>query len=195
MSKVRILYEDRLLGGNPPEFGPHKLVVRYVCDRLGRNPGELDKAMVSDPKGGNSNVLRACRRDLGRLVKGGCTVIAVYDSDKIGELVGLQRTACKTQIVTLLKEGCAPRERLLVVLLEDNLETVLRAIAEADPTLVSAADLTRAIDRKDRNCRDLILRRAAVAAAGPTRKRVAEKVPSLAYLVDKIVHLLSESTP
>ena len=77
-----------------------------------------------------------------------------------------------------------------MVLLEDNIETVLSAIAEVDPALAPPATLAKAL-AKDLNSRDLILGKAASPAARTTRDRVAEKVPSLAYLIGKVVGILS----
>ena len=61
MARVRVLYEDKLLGGNPTELGPHKLVVRYVCDRLGKNPWEL-KDLIGDPKAATATSCAPARR-------------------------------------------------------------------------------------------------------------------------------------
>jgi hypothetical protein len=185
--RVRILYED---SGDPTEFGPHKLVARYACDRLGVEPWQLRDRLKGDPKRGNANVLKACREDLGKLVKGGWAIVAVYDSDQIGHRIGLPRGACKSQLVARLKQDCEPRDRLVVVLLEENVETLLRAIAAIDPALAPPATLQRALG-KDLNCRDIILAKAASPPARAMRDRLAERVPSLAYLVRRVVALLA----
>ncbi len=49
----------------------------------------------------------------------------------------------------------------------------------------------QAVDRKNLNARDIVLRRAASPPERALRDGVLERVPSLAYLVQKLVGALS----
>ena len=187
--RATILYEDQV-EGKVTEYGPLALVKQCVCDRLNLQPWEIT-GIDPLPKKGNGNVRKDCKQNLKRLAADGRTVFAVYDSDKICEFVKLPPTACKTLVLKRLKEGCEPSDKLVVILLERNLESVLQAICEIDRSIVSAEEQAYALERKNLVARDAILR----AAAAPTpprrdlREQILARVPSLRRLVDKILEV------
>jgi hypothetical protein len=121
-------------------------------------------------------------------------VIAVYDSDRIHRGVGLPSTACKIQVKAVLKGECIWKERLKMVFLERNIETVVHAVQACAPKIVPEELWRQAVDRKDRNARDVILRRAAAPHQRALRDCILGKVPSLAYLINELKIALSDRT-
>jgi hypothetical protein len=112
----------------------------------------------------------------------------VYDADKVRELIKLPFNACKTQVRGKLLEECPWGDRLRVVFLERNLETVLDALRGCDRSISSEEQWAKAIDRKDLGARDIILKAAAAPPARALRECVLREVPSLAYLVQNLAH-------
>jgi hypothetical protein len=187
---VYILYEDSR-AGDRPEYGPHDLVVQCVCDRLGCMPWQLRPKLEARPLNSNSKVREHCRgRLFDRLVCSGGVVVAVYDDDKIRHIVNLPRALvniCKQQIVPELKKDC-PRPGLLqVVLLHRNIETLIGVVADLAPAgKFPEHILALAIEKKDRNQRDRILKFAAGHERRHIREEILRHMPSFAYLVEKI---------
>jgi hypothetical protein len=134
------------------------------------------------PKNGNGNVLNACRRDADLLGRHGVSVLAVFDHDKVRELLGLPPTACKEDVVTAIQSRCAGT--VSIVLLEENVETVISAIGACCEGVSDRLD--RAIQDKDLNERDALLHVAA-AAVPEVRECILERVPSLRRLVAHVV--------
>jgi hypothetical protein len=185
--RATILYEDQV-EGKVTAYGPHALVKQCLCDRLSLAPWDI-KGLDPLPKKGNGNVWKDCQRNLKRLANDGRTVFAVYDSDRIRDLVKLPPSACKALVISRLKEGCEPADKLVVILLERNIETVIQVICALDPSVASPEEQANALHRKDLTARDTILR----AAAAPTpprrvlREQVLAQVPSLRRLIDKLM--------
>lgn len=187
MRRVLVLYEDRQAQGALTEYGPHALIKQCVCDQLDVKPWEL-KLLIGNPMAGNGNVRKECILTSPKLSRDGGLVFAVYDSDRIRDLVGMSFTACKREVRELLLKECPWRDRLRVIFLEKNLETVLRAICECDPSIASEQQRAKAIDRKELSARDIILTGAATPSprSRDLRDCVLDKVPSLRYLVQKL---------
>ena len=191
--KVVVLYEDQV-GGVVTDYGPHVLVKQCVCDRLKLDPWSL-KTIAAVPRNGNGNVYKDCASQPPKIGRDGSFVVAVYDYDHVRDMkqLGLPRAACKRDTREALLKACPWRERLVVVFLDRNIETIIEAICACDPTLATEDQRRRALVNKDLNARDIILR----AASAPTPARLAlrncvfQRVPSLQYLVDKLVQILS----
>lgn len=191
---IWILYEDQR-DDDVKGFGPHQLVVACVADALGCEPWALkgllrDKAMKS-----NSKMRLECQERLDRLVRDGSHVIAVYDADRACDVPTpkLAKSSCKQLVVQGLKQGCEPGERLRIVLLEQNIETVLAALRRLGPDLAENATFEVALRHKgSRAARDNILGKAAAPNRRPLRSSLQHEVPSIAYLVGKIVAILRE---
>jgi hypothetical protein len=188
MVRVTVLYED---ARNPKAkgYGPHALIKQYLADRIAVDPWTInDEELLGIAEKGNSNVRKACRMHLAKLAASGGMVVAVYDADQAPELAQLPSSACKSQLIKGLKDGCVPEEKLVVVLLYRNLETVLTTLRTCAPSLATDATWDKAIHGKKLVERDQIL----VAASKPTeagraiRAKLCEQVPSLAYLISKI---------
>jgi hypothetical protein len=189
MRPVTILYEDQALEGEVKNYGPHMLVRQLVCDRLSVNYWEL-KQLEGVPKKGASKLRAECCSIRPKFGRDGRFVFAVYDADKVREQVKLPTTACKPQVKRVLQGESPLGDKLIVVLLEINMETVIEAIFACDPT-IPPEQRTDAVRRKSLNARDILLKRAALPTAEGRRLRdcVIEAVPSLDYLVRKLVPL------
>jgi len=201
MRPITILYEDSAADGQVKEYGPHLLVRQCVADRLGKSSWEL-KTLEGIPRNGASNIVKDCRKIPPQFGRDGRLVAAVYDFDKIRHEVNkihhdvkLAPGACRSQIKAALGSGCAWREQLVIVLLDRNLETVLEAVCACAPTMISAELRRLAIERKQRNERDLVLKKIISPNDRAIREAVLERVPSLGYLVDKLVAALADEPP
>jgi hypothetical protein len=181
-----VLYEDSR--GATRNFGLHGLVLACVADRIQVDRWALRTCVPCIPKNGDSNLLEACREHVGTLYPYPL-VLAVFDDDKIRDLLKLPadacKSACKSVVVGRIKDTCFAPSALSVTLLGRNTEDVLRAVAGCRP--VEAATLTAAVDRKDVNARDAILNGAA-SADPAVRICIQKAVPSL----ERIVTLLAD---
>lgn len=189
--QLTILYEDRCGDGQIREFGPHVLVQQCVCDALGMESWVLRQQLMVHgiPKNGATKLRSECRSDRPKFGRDGSDVIAVYDNDRIRDFVKVGAPGCKAQLREALRAESTLKERLVVVLLEENLETVVAAVCACDPAIAPKEVQENAIKRKKVFDRDIVLRRAAAPTAEGKRLReqLQAKVPSLRYLVGKIV--------
>ena len=79
---ITVLWEDQR-GGMVKGFGPHELLVSCVADELRCARDEVKKLIVSVPKKGNGNVIRALEQELGiRIPDEDCVAL-----DTVGALV------------------------------------------------------------------------------------------------------------
>lgn len=187
MPKVTILYEDsrRQLSR---EYGPHELVKSYLADVLAidRYDRRLKDDLVPIPCKGDSNLLKQIQRNGERLIRNGGWVIAVFDADKLHRLVDLDAAACKKALTGAVDERGPSIERLSVVLLEDNLETLFERLKElAEHEL--RCDWQAVIERKRHAERDRILTSLARdPQRDGLRRQLVQQMPSLAYLMCKV---------
>jgi hypothetical protein len=193
MGVITILYEDSSKG-KPKNFGPHMLVKQCICDLLNREPWELklDDKLVSWPMNGNDKLRQECRKNMDRFAARGGTAFAVYDADKIRAHIKLPPTACKQQVVSTLKDGCGSVERLEVVLIERNMESVLEALRHGSPSLVPEVAWEAAVAQKQLLERDRIFNVAALPEPTSRRARdqLVEHLPSFKRLVTHIARRL-----
>jgi hypothetical protein len=177
---VVILYEDQ--GGPRKEFGLHNLLIAMVNDLLENDFERLRSGPLRDarPSKGNTKLLRMLedRKKLERMMGSGRHVIAVFDAD---------RPPFSEQEQKALE---AANELLHIWLLDRNLETVIEAVAECEPTL--SEELVRSATRqKDHAARDRILNRMAYERhRRDVRGCVMGKVPSLHQLCSLVVSLI-----
>jgi hypothetical protein len=179
-----ILYEDQLSGA-PKGYGPHALVTQCLADRRGLERRKLEAVLRSRPLKGNGNVLRDSKQNFRRLSASG-PVFAVYDDDKIRELLKLPHQACKAQVTACLQKDCEAPEALVIVLLERNIETVIETIFKIEPGIHKSDVRESATQKKNLNDRDMVLH----AAAAPDKRRMRDdllnQMPSLRRLVEKL---------
>jgi hypothetical protein len=189
MTQVWVLYEDQR--NDNDDFGLHQMLLRCVADaRTDVTHWQLKKLVSGVPKKANSNVLQACRTELVSLTRTGGSVVAVYDADRAHELVPpCRRGECKRRICAALGAGCSPADRLVVVLLVQNTETLLALIRRLAPSLVSQEQFETALrHRGSRGARDLIFSKAASNA--DLRRQIQAENPSFGRLVQVVARLL-----
>lgn len=191
MRPITILYEDAAVEGRAQSYGPHRLVLRFLADQLNVDYALLAESIGHVPRKGAAKLRNECRRVPPQIGNDGRLVVAVYDADKIHRDVGLSAGSCKSQLKGILSQECHWRERLIIVFLEKNIETVLAAIRASSPQLVPTETWDLALVRKDRNSRDLILNKAARPPERLLRQQLLQRVPSLAYLIRKLTDALS----
>ena len=180
-ARVVVLYEDRR--GKTPEFGLHKLLVRLVADRAGREPWrKLNERITGHPCSGNANLLKKARA-VNAIAPSGETVVAVFDDDKVRNLLKLPKDACKRDVLTEMLVGCSDPTRLRTVLLERNVESLLEELRpRAGRLCISHGHFDNAIRRKIINDRDMILTAASREDQRPIRQELLLAVPSLVRL-------------
>lgn len=190
---ITILYEDAR--GQTKGFGLHVLVKACVYDAIDGDRHRVE-GMLNDarPLKGVQNVLRACREDIDLIAADGRSVIAVIDNDAIRHHLKLPRTASPAQVEQAIKKGSRAPDRLHVILIEQNTESVLEAAAACDPS-IDAGRIERAVGHKDLLERDAILTELSRERARPARDCVLEKMPSLRALIDLLGGLLRPEAP
>ncbi len=182
MIRAVILYEDAA-AGQPVAFGPHRLVMQCLADRLGQPAWDLGRVVLGQPKKGNTQVRRACRD--GRLYDASRIVIAVYDDDQVRRMLGLPAGTCTRKIGDALRTESPAAGRLRVVLLQRNMEALVRVVREC-------RGLTSPGVRKPSPTeRDQVLASVTDPSRRHDRECVLRAMPSFAYLVDKLTAALA----
>lgn len=185
---VTVLYEDQR--GPVRGFGLHELAWRCVFDDVDHDPWVCRSSMEARPMKGISKLLHAIREDVPAIAADGRRVVAVIDDDAIRRELDLPQDAAREDVITAVLQQCRAPEVLDVVLLEENAETVVSAVAACDHGLRHGL-LERAL-RKGRGAlaaRDELLHGAAWGPAG-TRACVRQAVPSFDGFVAVLASLV-----
>jgi hypothetical protein len=183
---VTVLYEDQR--GPVRGFGLHDLVKACVFDALGGQRHLLEGALDGNPRGPNNQLLRSCRADAELLSRDGRRLVALFDGDRVRELLGLRPDATAAQVEQKVKEGSTAPDKLTVLLLDRNMEDVVAAAGSCDAT-INRSLLQRALG-KQLEARDLVLAGAARAGKESVRACILKKVPSLNDLVELLCQIL-----
>jgi hypothetical protein len=138
------------------------------------------------PLKGVHNVLRAVREDIDLIAADGRSVIAVIDEDAIRGQLKLPASADENRVIQAILSGSRVPERVFVVLLHRNMESVLEAAAVCDPT-IDADRLDRAVHQKDLLERDALLVALSRERGRPARECILGRMPSLKKLVDIVI--------
>jgi len=188
MRQVCVLYEDQR--GPQRSFGLHELAKACVRDRLEAQPRhEIDQALNDcRPLRGDSNVLKKFHEDVDDIAADGRPIVAVFDNDRIRRLLKLPAKATDAQVRQEIRKGTFS-DRLHVILLNRNMESVIKAAHECDPS-INQGSVDLAIKKKDRLERDAILARLTGAQFRAVRDCVREKLPSFQDLVDLLCELI-----
>lgn len=190
---LAVLYEDRR--GSRKDFGFHLFICRCVLDRspgLAVNMFQLSKTVEAIPLKGNGNVFGKCKKDLKKLADRCQRVFAVYDQDKVNELLNLKGPQCRGTLKAGLAAPCEPKEALEVILINRNLESVIETIRDSGllPS-VGSEDFSKALS-KDLNARDSLFIKCAKGPQDARAKWLA-LLPDVDRLVSKIVESLSKT--
>jgi hypothetical protein len=183
MRKVCVLYEDQR--GPRKGFGLHELVKACVCDVLGESNPWLVHQALGDcrPMKGAANLLEACRQDVDLIASDGRSVIAVFDNDKIRDLLKLPPNASEERIEQKIREGGRDTRRLSIILLKQNMESVIEAAKACDPSIDSNR-IELALRKKDPLERDALLTGLTGELMRSIRECILGKMPSLRSLID-----------
>lgn len=183
-----VLYEDQR--GPTKEFGLHNLVASCVADRTGETVWAVKSGLPAIPKKGNGNLLKACREDE-QLAASGRKIVAVFDGDEVRPLLRLPADACRTLVRERVEEGCPFAGQLVVVLLEDNLESVIEALRRCEGAAPESARAEAERSHGSPESRDRLLN---ALAYGPERRAVRDcvlrEMPSHERLVTTLASLL-----
>ena len=182
---VKVMYEDQQAAGTN-EFGLHILVRRCVLDQLGWSDdrwSELKELLHGHAMKGDAKLLSACESE--REARGFPHVFVVFDDDKIRGRLGLQRSACKTTVRQAVHARSRFADQLRVVLLGDNMESVVAAVercrGRSEPAKLKPP------------MRDSVL--ASIAWRpdfAALRECVLDGVPSLRYLVTRLAQIVRQ---
>ncbi len=179
---VTLLYEDQR--GDTQGFGLHALVKACVFDAMNGERHSIEGALKDGrPLKGAGNLLRACREDIDLIAPDGRRVVAVFDDDKIRGQLKLPRSATAERVHKEIRKGCKAPEQLDVILLKDNMESVIDAAGLCAPA-IDKKRIERASKDKDLLERDAILIELSRERERPARACILEKMPSLAALID-----------
>lgn len=188
---VIVFYEDQR--GERGDFGFHRFICQLVIDRAGidKDVYKVERSLIEGiPLKGNGNVWRRCMKDLPLLSSRVRKVIAVYDEDKLGKLLGLTGVQCRMTLRNGLMEPCEPKNAIEVVLIKDNIETVIKAIRDSRlVSFINAKIFDRALG-KNQLTRDSVFIQCALKTDAETRKKLLEKLPDVDRLVTKIVETI-----
>ena len=168
---VPILYEDDR--GEVREFGLHALIVACVADVWGSEHWQLRGHFTAIPKKGDSKLLAACRDDVPLMPN--AVIFAIFDADKLHRLLFDSGRPSNDELLARLRERC-PDARLELMLLSENTETVVDAVADS---------LGEERPGKDKLLRDRLLNRAAHGSRS-VRDQVREAVASFDVIVTTI---------
>jgi len=189
-NQVTILYEDQLnKSTRPDEFGPHLLLIACVWDEIDGAYHELAKAMKDcRPMKGSSKLLSTCKEDIEDIIGDGRNAVAVFDRDRATELLNLHRESTDEEIIRSIMEACGVPGRLHVLLLGENIESLLRAAGKCDRS-ISQGRIEEAL-RKRLNARDLVFRAVSKQDKRDIRNCIQEEVPSFREIVKQAIQLL-----
>lgn len=187
-SGIWVLYEDRR--GERKQFGLHELVVSCVADTLGTNRWVLQPQIRCLSLKGNSKLLGKCQEELPLMTRDGSFVVAVYDSDQMHRLLDLHAGSCRPAIRAGLERDCEPAGKLRVVLLEKNLESVIKELRDCG-LHISNEEMGEAVRKKRTVTRDRILNRAAHGGHRDVRMALTRAMPSFGYLVRTVADVVS----
>lgn len=181
--RIHILYEDRLTRGTKPtQYAPHELLVSCVSDSLAMLTREqIRDRLVAVPKGGDSKLLAACVKDIGRLGSQGQPVAALFDDDKVRELLKLPKPTAKRDVARAIAELSSSPKQLVVWILDKNLESVVDAAATC---------LGKPSPPKTHEARDKLLHAVAWGLPSP-RHTLRASVPSFDCFVAGVARLMA----
>lgn len=181
MNRVIVFYEDRR--GEEGDFPFHDLVKSLVFAIVDNDRVEFERALADcRPLKGKEKLLRACQ-EWQSIAARGEAVAAVFDNDRVRELLSLPTDAADAEVITAIKSGSS--SKLHVALLDRNLESVIDAVLQCWPDAPAKPK-----KKPDRLFRDVVLKQAAQRVE--LHQCILEKVPSLGLLRDLLVSLLRE---
>ena len=196
-----VLYEDQAVPTH--QFGLHKLVKACAWDEI-RSATErhvFESLVDHRSLKGNSKIIKNATELLA--LEPGCHLIAVFDSDRVREMLGLSADAPDDDVIKAILVNCkASAERITVHLLNKNTESVIEAVRECARKLGNSLDpelLEQAL-RKDRAARDVLLNIVSRESELAMRDCIRSDMPSLRIIAESVLfavrpHLALNATP
>ena len=182
-----VLYEDTMLpspGGNYPM---HDFVMRLVEDDIDGQTWRLHKLVDKNPRKGIGNVIRDVTRT--SLLAGAGHLFLLVDRDRVAEHLNLPGNASEADIVAELHARSDAANKLSPYFLEPNIEGLVRAIQECDPTFLP--DSVRRALQKKLNDRNIVFNATKRATRRSLRDCVRKAQPGLVALAVAIAELIS----
>lgn len=187
-----VMYEDQRVSGKP--FSMHDFIMRCAYDAsnvpdemLYKIEGRIDGRAMK----GNSKLLQAMHRDVHHIAADGRAVFAIFDNDRVRELLDLPKNATEEQVESAIRAKCpGQRETVHITLLRENTESILEAAKECD---VDARHDQTTFDRalrKEPAARDVIFTNLSKVAERTIRDCILGKLPSLRSLIERIADLI-----
>lgn len=184
MTAILVLYEDSR--GAKGEFRPHDFFVGCVADSTNGDQHDLKRRARAYPVKGVGKLLSHLRDldDLDHLAPGGAPILAVLDNDHVREHFPPAAGLPASQAAAAIRSSSSHPERLTVVLLEHNMESVVEAMRTCGE---KATELIAGALRKGLNERDQLFGKVAHdPARKPIRDCVREKMQSAEQIVQAI---------
>jgi hypothetical protein len=140
--------------------------------------------------------LHAVQNDLPNIAADGRPVIAIFDNDRIRELLGLPNNSSDDEVCAEIQSGCATQ--LHVVLLKENTESILQAAevcAKKTGVTLDPEMLRQAIVKKEPPARDALFYRISKAEYRELRDCIRERMVSLTPLIEHLARILPNVFP
>ena len=116
-------------------------------------------------------------------------MFAVYDEDQAKDLAQLKGTPCRPLICQQLAADCEPVDKLEVVLLSKNIETVIKAIRDSGLTSIKDKVFEGALAKRH-NMRDRVFANCARELSPDVRSQLLTVLTDLERLVSRIAECL-----
>lgn len=192
LKRVITAYEDQT--ESVSDFGPHRLLVACIADSQIADRLEVERALHDRrTMKGSAKLLRVCREDAADITRGGHPLVAIFDNDEVRRLLTLPNDAPEGRVIASIREGSTAPTLVNPVLLEENLETLVRNIKSSDPA-IDPDLIRRALDKK-LAARDVVFKAAAKEANRHVRDRILIANPSFKRIIDVVTQLLLGKPP
>lgn len=111
------------------------------------------------------------------------------DGDRIASFMNLSRNAADPEVIAKIKEKCPSPDRLSVVVIRKNIESLIEAARECRAG-ISEEQVKKAVEKKDLEERDIVFHQLAKPDRRDLRDCILRKVPSFRAAVDETIKIL-----
>jgi hypothetical protein len=192
--KIKVLYEDQLSNAQVLNYGPHKFLLNCLFDRTdvkAKYPEMylLGREVEPLPCKGNANVKVQLEKNLAAFDYSQIAPIVCLDMDRAYRLFNLSSSACKLAIKDQFWNGLNVPLVSGFVLLDRNLEDVLKWSRKNGADFTDA-QFKSAVEDKNLQDRDTLLLKAARDQNVRRSLAVGDAMPSFRRLVEKTAAIL-----
>lgn len=184
MTALLVLYEDSR--GANGKFGPHVFFLGCVADITGIPIDNLKQVIRDCPVNGASKLLSHLRDtdDLDLIAPNGEPILAILDDDHVRDHHPASKGMNASKAAAKIKADSSAPHRVTVVLLERNLESVVKAFQQCGE---SATDLIAEALEKRLNARDRLF---DSVGRDPSKRQVRDCVRKTMPCVEHIVQAM-----